>query len=140
MIVCCKKSKVFNCRVLGSVIYKLKYTLTSISMSLKVLCDVKSPQTTFTTGNITLERMFSKQEEKLLFFGSVSSCTCLILWILHCIKNCKVAFTDHINFYNRKLLPNAILHRIGIDTIILRLLLKDLLYSNLPQASFLYGH
>jgi hypothetical protein len=35
-------------------------------MSLKVLCDVKSPQTTFTTGNITLERMFSKQEEKLL--------------------------------------------------------------------------
>jgi hypothetical protein len=41
-------------------------------MSLKVPCDVKSPQTTFTTGNITLERIFSKQEEKLLFFGSVS--------------------------------------------------------------------
>ena len=48
-------------------------------MSLKVLCDVKSPQTTFTTGNITLERIFCKQEEKLLFFGSVSGCTCLIL-------------------------------------------------------------
>jgi hypothetical protein len=26
-----------------------------------------------------LERIFSKQEEKLLFFGSVSGCTCLIL-------------------------------------------------------------
>jgi hypothetical protein len=132
-------------------------------MSLKVPCDVKSPQTTFTTGNIragsrsyadvvktgalgdhtycdnatiqhnlqgvtgallehdyydcdsefptlgnlqqpkhqnpstlfdhgmytydpiplpqfkTLERIFCKQEEKLLFFGSVSGCTCLIL-------------------------------------------------------------
>jgi uncharacterized membrane protein len=41
-------------------------------MSLKVACDVKSPQTTFTTGNITLERIFWKQEEQLLFFGSVS--------------------------------------------------------------------
>jgi hypothetical protein len=54
--VCCKKSKVFSCRVLGSVtvIFKLKNTLTSIStfMSLKVPCDVKSPQTTFTIGII----------------------------------------------------------------------------------------
>jgi hypothetical protein len=26
-----------------------------------------------------LERIFCKQEDKLLFFGSVSGCTCLIL-------------------------------------------------------------
>jgi len=39
-------------------------------MSLKVPCDVKSPQTTFSTGNITLERIFCKQEETLLFFGT----------------------------------------------------------------------
>ena len=32
-------------------------------MSLKAACDVKSPQTTFTTGNIRLERIFWKQEE-----------------------------------------------------------------------------
>jgi hypothetical protein len=50
VIVCCKKSKVFSCRVLGSVIFKL--IKTSISMSLKVSCDIKSPQTTFTTCNI----------------------------------------------------------------------------------------
>jgi hypothetical protein len=46
-------------------------------MSLKVACDVKSPQTTFTTGNITLERIFWKQEEQLLFFA------CLILLIVN---------------------------------------------------------
>jgi hypothetical protein len=32
--------KDFSCRVLGSVIFKLKNTLTSISMSLKVPCDI----------------------------------------------------------------------------------------------------
>jgi hypothetical protein len=52
-------------------------------MSLKAACDVKSPQTTFTTGNIRLERIFWKQEEKLLFFGSVSGCACLILVIVN---------------------------------------------------------
>ena len=51
-------------------LFKLKTTLTSISMSLEVACDVKSFQTTFTTGNITLERIFGNRKKNYCSSGA----------------------------------------------------------------------
>ena len=72
VIVCCNKSKVFSCRVLSSVIVKHKNTyymqhkyISFVCLqSLKVLCDVKSPQTTATTGNIRAGRGYFANRKK----------------------------------------------------------------------------
>jgi hypothetical protein len=65
--------QIFCCRVLGSVIF----ILTSISMSLKVPCDVKSAQTTFTTGNIRAGSRSYADVFKLVFWVTIPTVTML---------------------------------------------------------------